>query len=63
MLNQSLPNVWVWVPSHNNFLTPISPKGTEADTKILEATHHHHHPTTLKHEGGVQQQNSVSRNI
>ena len=39
-------------------------KGPWADTKLLQATTHHHHPPiTFKHEGGVPQQNSMSKNI
>ena len=49
---------------------PFSPKpktkGPWADTKLLQATTTtttHHHPLTFKHEGGVPQQNSMSKNI
>ena len=43
--------------------TQINPKGTGADTKILQATHHHHPPTTtFKHEGGVPQKSSENKN-
>ena len=47
---------------------PFSPKpktkGPWADTKMLQATTHPPPPTlTFKHEGGVPQQNSMSKNI
>ena len=53
---------WPQTLSPKPFCPKPKTKGPWADTKLLQATTTTH-PPTFKHEGGVPQQNTMSKNI